>query len=240
MLYFNPDKFDFWKIYDSIKEFYPIGIFKEENGLFFSYPGMKELEGIIVDNIHNDSHFKTRWDDLDNEIRERIEKPIVGTTYGQAPSFSSFIQLDRSKFGNVTRSKELHFFISLIGPYYSIVGQENFSVEIDDRNFRSTNHLVVSPENEFAATFGLLCEKIESRFQNYRFVPFDICRQTIAGLNVRYSDNQINSIFNALFNNHIDLRTQILGDDFYKAEDWIKSDWVDDGGEWEVIPPGTR
>lgn len=237
MLYFNSDKFDFWKIYDSIKQFYPIGIIKKENDLFYSYPGLKELEAIIIDNIHNDSYFKTRWGDFDNEIQEKTGKPIIGTTYGHAPSFSSFIQLDISKFENVTRTKELHFFVSLIGPYYTIVGQETFSIEIGDRNFRSTNHLVVSPENEFAAMFELLCEKIESRFQHFRFVPFDVCRQTIPGLNVWYSDNSINAIFNALFNDNIDLRTQVLGYDFYKAEDWIKDDWVKGGGEWLVYPP---
>ena len=52
MLYFNSDKFDFWKIYDAIKRFYPIGVKKDESKMYLSYPGLKELEDIVIDNIH--------------------------------------------------------------------------------------------------------------------------------------------------------------------------------------------
>ena len=207
--------------------------------MYFSYPGLKELEDIVVDNIHDDSHFVERWDNFTKDTEKEIGKKIIGTTYGQAPSFSSYVLLDTVSVDDLTRTKELHFFVSLVGPFYTIVGQDNNAVKIDEhRSYRSTSYLVVSPEQEFADTFKLLCEKIENRFKGFRFVPFEICQQTIEGLNVRYSDENLNSVFHALFNNHVDLTIwRKFGNDYFKSEDWIKDGYVDTGGGWTIYPP---
>lgn len=238
MLQFNSDKFDFWKIYDSIKRYYPIGIKKDESKMFFSYPGLKDLEDIIVDNIHDDNNFNTVWGDFIKEIERQIGKEIIGTTYGQAPSFSSYVLLDRISLDNLTRTKELHFFVSLVGPFYTIIGQDNNTVKIGDYHYKSTSYLVVSPEYEFTEIFRLLCDKIESCFKGFRFVPFGLCKQTIGGLDVRYSDGNLNAVFHALFNDHIDTTIcRKIGNDYYKSEDWIKAGYVDNGGRWTAYPP---
>ena len=239
MLYFNPEKFDFWKIYDSIKHFYPIGIKKDESKIYFSYPGLKELENIIVDNIHDDNNFNSRWEDFTKKIERQVGKEIIGTTYGQAPSFSSFVLLETASLENLKRTKELHFFVSLVGPFYTIIGQDNNTVKIEEKYYRSTSYLVVSPENEFSETFALLCDKIEDRLKGFRFVPFEICKQTIEGLYVRYDDENLNSVFHALFNNHVDLTTRrVIGNEYYKSEDWINEGYVEKGGGWTSYKPG--
>lgn len=239
MLHFNSDKFDFWTIYEAIKRFYPIGVNRDENKMYLSYPGLKELEDIVVDNIHDDSHFIERWDNFTKDIEKEIGKEIIGTTYGQAPSFSSFVLLDTVFVDDLTRTKELHFFVSLVGPFYTIVGQDNNAVKIDEHKiYRSTSYLVISPEKEFADIFKLLCEKIETRFKGFRFVPFEICQQTIEGLSVRYTDENLNSVFHALFNNHVDLTIwRKIGNDYFKSEDWIKENYVDTGGGWTIYSP---
>jgi len=207
--------------------------------MYFSYPGLKELEDIVVDNIHNDKHFIERWDNFTKDIEKEIGKEIIGTTYGQAPSFSSYVLLDTASIDNLTRTKELHFFVSLVGPFYTIIGQDSNTVKLEEhKNYRSTSYLVASPENEFADTFKLLCDKIENRFKGFRFVPFEICQQTIDGLDVRYSDENLNTVFHALFNNHIDLTIwRKIGNDYFKSGDWIKEDYVDTGGGWTIYPP---
>ena len=232
MLYFNPDKFDFWKIYDAIKRFYPIGVTRDDSKMYFSYPGLKELEDIVVDNIHDQDHFIERWGNFTKDIEKEIGKEIIGTTYGQAPSFSSYVLLDKTSADDLTRTKELHFFVSLVGPFYTIVGQDDNAVKIDDyRSYRSTSYLVISPEKEFADPFTLLCEKIEKRFEGFRFVPFAICKQTIEGLYVHYSDESLNSVFHVLFNNHVDITlSRKVGNDYFKSEDWIKEGYRDTGG----------
>ena len=238
MLSFNDKILDFWKVYESIKRFYPIGIRKDESGLFYSYPGLKELENIIVDNMHDESNLQTRWADFTSEIKHQVGKEIIGTTYGQAPAFSSFVLLEKATLPNLTRTKELHFFVSLIGPYYTVIGQDSNMVKMEGTSFLSTNYLVVSPENEFADVFRLVCEEIENRFEGYRFIPFEYCCQTIDGLQVRYTHENLNAVFHALFNNQVDITTQnYIGNRFYKSEDWIKEGWVNPGGEWAIYPP---
>ena len=236
MFYFNTDKFDFWVIYDSIKRFYPIGIGKDETKMFQSYPGMADLESIIVDKIHNKRQLK-KWNDFTKQIETGIHKPIHGTTYGQAPCFSSYVELDNFSHGNFIRTKELHFFVSLAGPFYSIVGQDINTVRVGDNYFKGTNYLTISPENEYASSFIFLCDQIEKHFKDYRFVPFGICKQIIEGLYVKYDDNNRNAVFNAIFNNHIDLNIYALGDDYYKSDDWIKDGYVDKGNGWTSYPP---
>lgn len=238
MLHFNYEKFEFWKVYDSIKQFYPIGVKKDSSRMFHSYPGLKELETIIIENIHNTKKFKSNWEHFTKELKRQVEKPIVGTTYGQAPCFSSYVVLEKAKLKELTRTKELHFFVSLVGPYYSVVGQDKNMLKIEGRHYPSTSYLVVSPENEFAETFSLLCERIEERFTGYRFIPFELCRQTIGGLDVSYSDEHLNTVFHALFNDQVDLNTRaVIGNKYFKSEVWIKEDWVSQGGEWVMYPP---
>jgi hypothetical protein len=235
MFDFNPDKFDFWPIYDAIKRFYPIGIQwrGEESHMFLSYPGLKELEAIIVDNIHNETHFTERWRNFTASIQRETDKEVIGTTYAMAPSFSSYVLLEKTSSGNLTRTKELHFFVSLVGPFYTVIGQDASLVQLSDGYYGGTNYLVVSPKNEFADVFTLLCNNIENQFKGFRFVPFEICRQTIIGLSVRYSDEKLDAIFHALFNNILNLNARSrLGDDYYKSADWIKEGWKGSDGGW--------
>jgi hypothetical protein len=237
MLRFNSDKFDFWPIYDSIKRFYPIGIANDNPHLFNSYPGIKELNAIIGDNIHNSEHLNSRWRDFTIELENRIQKPIRGTTFLQ-PCFSSCIEMGTFSFDNFTRTKELHFFVSLLGPFYSIIGHDWNVLKVNNRNYISSNYLVVSPENEYATDFLILSGEIEKRFNGFRFVPFDIVAEVIEGLDVRYANRHCNTVFTALFNSHIDLSIRTLGNDLYKSEDWIREGYVDKGG-WTSYPPDS-
>ena len=111
-------------------------------------------------------------------------------------------------------------------------------MKIEDQQYRSTSYLVVSPENEFAAAFRLLCDQIENRFKGYRFIPFELCKQTIEGLDVRYTDENLNTVFHALFNNHIELDTcRTIGNDHFKSDNWIKEGYVNEGEGWVIYPP---
>ena len=241
MFHFNSTKFNFWQIYDSIKRFYPIGVKKDDGNTYFSYPGLKELKDIVIDNIHNDNNFIERWHCFTKNIEKEIGKKIIETTNGQAPSFSSYVLLDTASLDNLTRTKELHFFVSLVGPFYTVIGQDNISITLaDGKTFMSTNYLVVSPEIEFAKVFKLVCEKIEGQFKGFRFVPYEICQQTIEGLSVHYSDENLNAVFQALFSDYIDLKIwRKIGNHYFKSEDWINDDYLETGGGWTAYPPTT-
>ena len=238
MFYFNSDKFDFWEIYESIKRFYPIGIKKDESKMYFSYPGIKALDALILENIHDNTNFTERWVNFTDGLQQQISKEIIGTTYGQGPSFSAYALLDTISLDKVIRTKELHFFVSLVGPFYTVIGRENITVNLDNYSHTSTAYLVVSPENGFADAFKLVCDKIKNRFKGFRFVPFELCRQAIDGLEVRYQSENPNSVFQALFNDLVDLTIQrTIGNDYFGYEDWIRNDYVDLSGGWTSYAP---
>lgn len=98
---------------------------------------------------------------------------------------------------------------------------------------------MVSPKEELEELFNLLCQKIEVRFKSFKFVPFDISKQTIEGLAVEYSEETLSCVFHALFNDHVDLNTRlIIGDEYYKYIDWSKHGYIEYGSEgWTMYPP---
>ena len=97
---------------------------------------------------------------------------------------------------------------------------------------------MVSPEIEYAENFHYLYGKIESRFNGFRFVPYYIYEQTIEGLFTRFSGNKYSSIFCTLFHDLIELKTpRIIGNLYFKSEDWIKEGYVDNGDRWVIYPP---
>jgi hypothetical protein len=234
---FNPEKFNFWEIYESIAKYYPIGIPKNESKFSQSFQGHKDLVAILLDNIHNEKNFKIRWVSFDKEIKKLSQKKVIGTTYGQVPCFSSYVEIEKKKYKNFTHFKELHYFVSLLGNFYTVIGDDRNEMTERENKFRTTNYLAVSPEHEFAKTFNLLCEQIEMRFTGFRFVPFQICAQTIIGLDVKDDLEKQDTIFDAIFGgSHIRFNNRILGNEFYKADEWIREGYVDTGSHWTIYP----
>lgn len=241
MFLYNTQRFDFSSIEDAIRRFYPIGISRDEGAAYFQFSGVKDLERIVVENVHHVDRFNQNWVSFCNEIETEFKKPVISTTYGQAPSFSAYLLLESATHANLTRSKELHFFVSLLGPFYTVLGLDNNKVTLSDQqHFISTNYIVLSPENEFAEPFRVVCDLIESRFSSFRFVPSAICQQAIPGLWVRYSDSSTNTVFNALFNDQVDDSIpRSIGNRTYKLEQWLKDGIEENGDEWTVYHPNS-
>jgi hypothetical protein len=236
-MFFNSEKFDFWKIYERIIKFYPLGITRDNTKFYETFPGRKEMIELLVENIHNNRNFHKRWVTFDKEIKKQTLKKIIGTTYGQTPCFSSYVELEKKTKNGFKHFKEIHYFVSLLGNFYTIIGENRNELTEGKNKFRTTNYLVASPENEYAEIFGLLIEQIESRFKNYKFIPFNICAQKLIGLDVRDAMEKQDTIFSAIFNNQICFNNRIVGNQFYKSEDWIKEGYIDNGTKWTVYPP---
>ncbi len=219
-------------IYESIKNYYPIGIDNQYPGIFFDYWGIKKLEEIVVAKVHNDRNFKTEWQNYWENVSKEIQLPIIGTTSGQAPSFSSYIQLKEEKGKTCDYYEELHFAVSFVGSFYTIIGQSKTVInhkEAEENHYYSAiNRIIVSPDIESQKYFDLISEKIESKYKGYKFVPFNINCQFLDGLRVRYRDDKKNRIYHALFNDCVqfsDYNTNdplIMGDAYYRYEDWAR------------------
>jgi hypothetical protein len=236
-MFFNSEKFDFWKIYERIIKFYPVGILRDNPQFYETFPGRKEFVELLVENIHNDKKFNKRWVNFDKEIKKLTQKKVIGATYGQCPSFSSYVELEKKTNGKFKHLKEIHYFVSLLGNFYTIIGESKNELTEGKNKFHTTNYLVVSPENEFAEIFSLLSKQIESKFENYKFIPFNICTQKLLGLDVRDAIEKQDTIFSAIFNSQISFNNRIIGNQFFKSEDWIKEGYIDEGNHWTIYPP---
>ncbi len=237
MLQFNHNKYTFFTIYDSIKEYYPIGLPRQNIDMFLGYPGQKKLEKILIENIHLKNGIDSQWEILNFKIEQRIKKPLIKTTYGQAPCYSSRVVLKKTLNDNLARFQELSFFVSLVGKYYSVIGIDRNEITYNEKIYHSSNYLIVSPEGEYLSEFRHITNLIEQIFVGFRFVPFGIAKQHIEGLCVRYLEDLSNCIFYALFNSQINVDIQTVGDECYQYESWIDKDYIDDGKRWTSYPP---
>ena len=234
---FNSHSSDLWDIYNGIKSFYPIGIPRGEGvGIFFEYSGLKKLEGIIMDNVHNEKNFQKRWTDYTDELKKIMKKEIIGTTYGQAPSFSSSIIVEKNVIGACTHLKELHFAKSFVGNFFTIYGLDSTRIldeKGESKGYRAANVVTASPFKEFEKDFLLLEKSLRERYPNHKMVPYAFGQQIINGLQVRYSDAKVCSIYMALFNDIIQPRNNFQftqghfvehtrGDVYFGLDDWKK------------------
>ncbi len=243
---FHPSKHNFWPIYDAIKMYYPIGI---KRSIYFEYPGIKKLSDLVVENIHNSDNLYNIWGSFEKEISERFNIEVIGTTYGQAPSFSCDLIIEIVEVDQLKRIKKLSIAVSLIGKFFTIYGvDETIIIEknenIFDFNFHSINVLTASPYREFETIFKDLKSMVEARFSDYKFVPFAINSMFIKGLQVRYLDKEECTIYNALFNHLLDTydtRKLTRGNRHYGYDDWIIENYnFDNDITVELKPPDER
>ena len=234
---FNSHKYDLWEIYEGIKSYYPIGIARGEGvGLFFEYSGLKKLGEIIVDNVHNEKNFKKRWTNYTDELKKILKKDIIGTTYGQAPSFSSSIIVEKNVVGTCTHLKELHFAISFVGNFFTIYGLDSTRIldeKGDYKGYHVANVLTASPFKELEKDFLLLENSIRKKYPEHKMIPYGFGQQIVDGLQVGYSDAEVCSVHMALFNDIIQPKNNFRftqghvvehtrGDVYYGLDDWKK------------------
>lgn len=234
---FNADKFDFWIIHERIKRFYPVGLSKNFN-LHFDSPDCQELIKLAVENIHDEQNYNSRWTIFIEDLEKATGKKGRSTTYGQDTCFSASLILEETKMADLVRTKEISFYVSLIGPFFSIIGIDRSEINFEkNKSFWITNSLTTSPEKDYADIFKLIEQKIEQRFEKYRLVPFRLLTEEIPGLYTKLYDTKTMTVFNALFNGQVDLSSNITGDIYYGSDHWIRKDWdASHEGGWTIYP----
>jgi hypothetical protein len=227
-LHFHTPSHNFWPIYDAIKKYYPIGLKRTENSIFFEYPGFKELGDIMAEAMYGEdnTNFKA-WQAFENEIALKFQVIAQGTTMGQAPSYSTEFILEDEQTPGLRRIKKVVLVFSLVGKFFAIFGiDETYIIDkVTDRSQwqnHAVNVITVSPEAEFEKIFNGIKEAVEQRFEGYQFIPFRIHCAVIDGLQVRYSDREECTIFHALFNDRYDLNNNRVprGDVSFGSKDW--------------------
>ncbi len=223
---FNLKTHDFWEVYETIKKYYPIGLRRfQGKGIYFEYPGIKKLSKIVVENTHDQNNFKERWVNFSDGIAEELKLQHIGTTLGQAPSFSSSIVIKRKKIENCIHCKKINFSVSLLGDYYQIFGSDSITIQEGKGAiyYPSVNIITTSPHEEFEEIFKFVEQKIRNKYPNHKIIPFRLGQFIIDGLQVRYLDDEDCTINKALFNSSLSeeyIKRYTRGNNGYGMEVW--------------------
>lgn len=238
---FNPQRFDFWPIYETIKQYYPLGLRAQRDNdvLLRGYQGQERLRQLTDDNIVDAKNYRSRWSSFQKELQATLKKRVHSDTSLFNPCFSGYIPLLKEQSASITYAKELRFCISFLGPYFTIYGLDESFIRLPESHphqapdgtetfpgFRSGIHAVtVSPYQEYAELFTRLEQQIRLRFPDYRLLPFNIGMQLLEGL--PHDSGLVErdqAVFEALFHSQSHLPdlfpTAFRGDVYYGMEAW--------------------
>lgn len=137
----------------------------------------------------------------------------------------------KDRFNRFNKNEGIAFFISLLGRFYTIIGIDKNEPAIDNKFYRSTNFLIVSPENEYKDHFISVGKRIEEQFKQYRFVPFFICKQIIDSLSWEFKEKSTR-VFQEIFNDSVDLDVNTIGNEVYQSSQWAIENGTTD--KWTI------
>lgn len=235
---------NFQEVFDTIKEYYPIEQqyknYKPE--ALRDFPGYQKIGQLIEENFVNKKNYKERWTSLSKYLRTSLKKRVVSTNGLFDCCASGEVIMDEFKSKEYTKTKKLCYYISLLGPYYTIYGMDSSDVVLPTKisNFESdeirvvpysAEHVVtISPVFEYETLFVQLQNKIKERFTGYKFIPYSTGISSIPGISWRYSseddsaeDNRHkNNIYAALFGLKVKPKCRYRGEKNYGFFDWLK------------------
>lgn len=240
------EEHDFSAIQATLMKYHPIENphqYNKEN--IEEFKGFKEIEDIIHDNFLITKNYRNRWLHFRKFLENELKKPIQELMHIGYPCYSGALTLAEETEKNLTHTKELHFYISLLGPYYTILGFDKCRVrlpeitlklngekEIRDIPFPANVAVTVSPYLEYEVPFLQLQKKILEYFPDMKFIPFNLNRIKIEGSTLLFrADEPLfrHTVFNALFQPENLFHTNIFepksiarGDIFYGLDEWLK------------------
>lgn len=232
-------KHDFSSIEETLIKYFPVANphdFNEEN--IKDFKGFQDIGEILNINFGTNKNYREKWGKFKKHLKKELRRPVLESMVAFYPCYSGFVTLKKEKNNNLTYSKELHFFISLLGPYYSIFGVDkceialeesmpwmNVSEEILTRPYSANLAITVSPYLEFQESFQDLQKKILDYFPSLKFVPYSINLRKEEGISLLYpyrDEKFKNTVFSALFNPDIFFNSEPRGDTYFGFNEWLK------------------
>ena len=233
---FGFDKHDFTTIEETIRSYYPID--SQENNPkknISDFADFDKINELIIENFIVQKNYRERWVKFKNFLKQELKKPVQETMIAVFPCYSGKVILKKEGNDTLIYRKELHFYVSLLGPYYSIIGLDSTDIFLQDFSsiytqngltpYTANHAITVSPYMEYQEQFTLLQAKIVEYLPSFKFIPFGICLRKMPGMPIldSYSkDPHKDSVFNALFRPDEILNVQKRGDSFFGTEEWLK------------------
>jgi hypothetical protein len=230
----RPD-LNFHEVYETIKEYYPIGISMNYEKIQQLEP-IKRLNKKIQDYIYSEEE-SNEWSNYLEKLGEYFpDKKIFGNTKIQ-PGYGGVIEIGKTK-GDEIISKELHFYKSFLGKYYTIFGVDNIQYFDGEYYYMRFDPIItISPFDKYEEYFNAIKYQMGIDFPDYKFIPFDMGTLKIRGLSTIFSnelDNRDSTINQALFVNQDYGKYNFIGDRTFGYDYWspnIKEN------NWIAYPP---
>lgn len=172
---------DFTLISDTIKEYFSIGKPKRlTSKTLSSSPGYRKIGKIVNKEFLNQKAYCVKWGKLTSKLQKGFKKPVHIHPDLSRGGFIGEIIIEEDKKLDFIRQKGLRFYISIIGPFFSIHGIDSSIalLEIESRvkdfnkgNFAATHAITISPVFEYEDVFKKLEDELRAFFPGYLFVP---------------------------------------------------------------------
>jgi hypothetical protein len=226
---------DFSLLYDTIKRHYPIDasmrITAEKAA---NTPGFKKIIALVEENFLDKKNYRERWTKLNQFLKKEIKKPVRSTFTLYNCCYSGAIVLEEFKGEDFIKAKKLHFYISLLGPFFSIIGIDSATILLpiemprgDSMKdiFEKQHAVTVSPIFEYTSTFNLLEGKLREFFPGYSFIPYNVGMSTIKNISFKddvHVSSKIDTVYEGLFGQIAIHDCLSRGDGRYGLNDWLK------------------
>jgi hypothetical protein len=226
---------DFTLISDTIKEYFPVDKPKRlTSKTVASSPGFKKIGKIVNEEFLDEKAYRDKWGNLTSKLKKVFKKPVHGHPDLSGGGFVGEVIIEEDEKTDFIRQKTLRFYVSILGPFFSIHGVDSSIalLEIDSGvsdfnkgNFAATHAITISPVFEYQEVFNKLEDALRSFFPGYLFVPYDVGMSTMKNISVadelRHS-RSLDTIYEALFGLGAVHSCLTRGDEAYGMKDWVK------------------
>jgi hypothetical protein len=231
---------DFTLISDVIKEYFPVDKPKRlTSKTVASSPGFKKVSKLVNSEYLDENAYRDKWEKLTSHLESVFKKPVHGhpdLMGGGSGGFSGSVVLTEDNQPDFIRRKCLQFYISIIGPFFSIQGIDSSTALLPmESRFREINNgkgyyaathaVTISPEFEYQDTFNTLENELRAYFPGYRFVPYQVGMSTIKNISIADELRDLRSmdtIYEAIFGRAAVHECAMRGDTRYGMNDWFK------------------
>lgn len=226
---------DFTLISDTIRKYYPVGKPKRlTSKALAASPRFKKIGKIVNAEFLNHKGYRAKWGKLTSNLKKVFKKPVHGYPDLAGGGFFGEVIIEEDKKPDFIRQKALKFYVSIIGPFFSIHGVdssialleiESLVPDFNKGNFAATNAIAVSPVFEYQDLFHKLEHELRAFFTGYLFVPYAVGMSTIKNISVADELRDLRSldtVYEALFGLGAVHHCLIRGDRYYGMNNWVK------------------
>src|SRR5690606_2149524 len=226
---------DFTLISDTIKQYFPVGKAKRlTSKTVAASPGFKKIGKIVNKEFLNQKAYRDKWGKLTSHLKKAFKRQVHGHPDLSGGGFFGEVIIEEDKKTGLIRQKSLKFYVSILGPYFSIHGVYSSIalLEIDSPvpdfnkgNFAATHAITISPVFEYRELFAQLEDELRSFFPGYLYVPYAVGMSTIKNISVAdelRDPRSLDTVYEALFGLGAVHDCLTRGDQYYGMSDWVK------------------